>query len=575
MIRRGRTRLAFLFLPLVLIVSIVQLPAATTAAGTGFWHTNGRQILDANNQQVRMTGVNWFGFETGNYVVHGIWSRDYRDMLDQIKSVGFNTIRLPYSNQLFDASSKPNSISFAPTQKWPQGMNLPLQNMTTGLQIMDEIIRYGGSIGLRFLLDRHRPDSGSQSPLWYTAQFSEQRWLNDWAMLAQHYRGNTAIIGADLHNEPHHVQGNPTAGACWGCGNTAVDWRLAAERAGNAILQANPDWLIVVEGVDCFGPNGVVEPSQGADCTWWGGNVEGATSFPVRLSVPNKLVYSAHEYPHDVADQTWFHDPTFPSNMPPLWNRWWGFLVQNNVAPLLIGEFGTRLADTQDRQWLGALTNYLGTGVGGISWTYWSWNPNSGDTGGILMDDWLTVNTDKLSFLTPIEFPLDAGSGGTPVPTNTPTPTGPTATPTRTPTPVAGATATPTATVVATSTATATATTAATASCQITYTISNQWNNTPTAGGFQADITIKNTGTAAINGWTLNWSFANGQTISNLWNAAVTQTGPSVSVRSNQTWNGNIGPGASVGAFGFQASWSGTNAKPTSFTLNGATCALG
>ncbi len=555
-----RSALTVLVVLAIAAVASVSPQQQAAAAGTGYWHTSGNKILDASNQQVRITGINWFGFETGNYVAHGLWSRDYRDMLDQIKGLGFNTIRLPYSNQLFDASSKPNSISFAPTQKWPQGMNLPLQNMTTGLQIMDELIRYGGSIGLRFLLDRHRPDSGSQSPLWYTAQYSEARWLSDWQMLATHYKGNTAVIGADLHNEPHHVQGSPTAGACWGCGNSAVDWRLAAEKAGNAILAINPDWLIVVEGVDCFGPNGVVEPSQGADCTWWGGNVEGAQSFPVRLNVANRLVYSAHEYPHDVAVQPWFSDPTFPNNMPALWNRWWGYLHVNNVAPVLVGEFGTKLSDTQDSQWLGKLRDYLGTGVSGISWTYWSWNPNSGDTGGILQDDWLTVNTNKMAFLTPIEFALD-GSSPTPVPTSTAT---------RTPTVPPGATATATPTRTATPTAQP-----ASSTCQITYAITNQWNNTPTSGGFQADVSIKNTASTAINGWSIRWSFANGQTVTNLWNAAVSQSGATVTVTSNQAWNGNIAPGASVGAFGFQGTWSGTNAKPTSFTLNGSACAVG
>ena len=59
----------------------------------------------------------------------------------------------------------------------------------------------------------------------------------DWKMLAQRYAGNTTVIGADLHNEPHAEGTNPAAtGACWGCGDTARDWRLAAERAGNAIL---------------------------------------------------------------------------------------------------------------------------------------------------------------------------------------------------------------------------------------------------------------------------------------------------------------------------------------------------
>ncbi len=419
-------------------VLMVDRPVMTaSAAGTGYWHTSGSKILDANNQQVRITGINWFGFETGNYVVHGLWSRDYKDVLNQIKSLGYNTIRLPYSNQLFDAGSAPNSINF-----WQ--MNADLQGLTTGLQVMDKIIAYGGSIGLRFILDQHRPDSGSQSPLWYTSAYPESRWLSDWTMLAQHYAGNTAVVGADLHNEPHHVQGNPTAGACWGCGNPTVDWRLAAQKAGNAILAVNPNWLIVVEGVDCFGPGGVVEPSQGADCTWWGGNLEGVQSYPVQLSVANRVVYSPHDYPHDVSPQPWFDDPNYPSNMPALWDKWWGYIQKNNIAPVMLGEFGTKLADTSDKQWLGALTSYLGTGVNGINWTFWCLNPDSGDTEGILNNDWTTVNTAKQAYLTPIEFALDgpsitvtptsATSTFTRTPTRTNTPVGPTSTFTRTPT---------------------------------------------------------------------------------------------------------------------------------------------
>ncbi|MFC5907529.1 endoglucanase, partial [Streptacidiphilus monticola] len=62
--------------------------AASAAPGSGYWHTSGRQILDANNQPVRIAGVNWFGFETANYVAHGLWSRDYKSMMDQMKSLG-------------------------------------------------------------------------------------------------------------------------------------------------------------------------------------------------------------------------------------------------------------------------------------------------------------------------------------------------------------------------------------------------------------------------------------------------------------------------------------------------------
>jgi endoglucanase len=128
----------------------------------GYLHTSGSQILDANNNPVRIAGVNWFGFETSNFAPHGLWTRGYKEMMDQMKSLGFNTIRLPYSDQLFDAGSKPNSIDFS--------KNADLQGQS-GLQIMDKIVAYAGQIGLKIFLDHHRSEAGNSanaSGLWYT-----------------------------------------------------------------------------------------------------------------------------------------------------------------------------------------------------------------------------------------------------------------------------------------------------------------------------------------------------------------------------------------------------------------------
>jgi endoglucanase len=397
-----------------LLVSVVALavmnitPKHAQTAGSGYWHTDGAQILDASNQPVRIAGINWFGMETSSYAPHGLWSRNYKDMLNQIRSLGYNTLRLPYSNQLFDAGSTPNGIDF--------NLNPDLQRLT-GLQIMDKIIGYASQIGLRIILDQHRPDAGAQSALWYTSAYPESRWIADWQMLAKRYADNPMVIGADLHNEPHSP-------ACWGCGDPGTDWRLAAERAGNAILAVNPNWLIFVEGVDCY--NG--------DCYWWGGNLEGAAKYPVRLDVPNRLVYSAHDYPSSVYHQSWFSASNYPDNLPGVWDKHWGYLIKQNIAPVWLGEFGTRLQTTSDQQWLAALTSYLGKGATGINWTFWCWNPNSGDTGGILNDDWKTINQAKQNYLTPIEFPLNGG-GTPPRPTAPSTNTPPASPTTNTPAP--------------------------------------------------------------------------------------------------------------------------------------------
>ena len=520
-----------------------------SAVGSGYWHTSGARIVDASGATVRIAGVNWFGFETQNYVAHGLWARSYTSMLDQIASLGYNTIRLPYSNQLFDAGSTPNSIDYT--------LNPDLQGLS-GPQIMDKIVAYAGRIGLRVILDRHRPDSGSQSALWYTAQYPESRWIADWTMLAKRYAGNPAVIGADLHNEPHDP-------ACWGCGS-ANDWRLAAQRAGNAILAVNPNWLIFVEGVQ----------SYGNDSSWWGGNLEGAAAAPVVLSVPNRVVYSAHDYPSTVSGQSWFNASNYPANLPGVWTKYWGYLVKQNVAPVWVGEFGSRLQTTSDQQWFNALVSYLGPGAAGLSWTFWSWNPDSGDTGGILLDDWQTVDQTKQNALATIQFPLSGpgGPGPTPLPTATPVPTtapsatpapAPTFAPTATPSPKP--TAVPTPTPAPTPLPSAPPTPVAGASCAVHYAVSSDWG-----AGFVTNITLANASPRALSGWHLAWAFAGNQRITNLWNGSLSQSGAAVGVAS-LPYNGTIPAGGST-SLGFQATYSGTNAAPQRFTLDGSPCTI-
>ena len=103
--------------------------------------------------------------------------------------------------------------------------------------------------------------------------------------------------------------------------------------------------------------------------------------------------------------------------------------------------------------------------------------------------------------------------------------------------------------------------------CHIGYSITSQWS-----GGFGAAITINNTGTSAIANWSLTWTFANGQKITQVWNGNGTQSGANVTV-TNLSYNGSIPAGGSYSGMGFNGSWNNTkNAVPTSFAVNGTTC---
>jgi O-glycosyl hydrolase len=103
------------------------------------------------------------------------------------------------------------------------------------------------------------------------------------------------------------------------------------------------------------------------------------------------------------------------------------------------------------------------------------------------------------------------------------------------------------------------------AACQVTYTTQSQW-----AGGFVAGVTIANTGTSPINGWTLKFAFTGDQQITNAWNGQETQSGPNVTI-TNEGYNAAIAPGGNT-SLGFQGTWTNSDAVPAAFTVNGAAC---
>src|SRR4051812_37027732 len=102
------------------------LASPTVAPAQNYLHTSAAKIVDSRDKQVRLTGLSWFGLETANYCPHGLWTRSLDSMLDQIQGLGYNMIRVPYCNQLFDPGSTPNGIDFS--------LNLDLQGLS-GLQI--------------------------------------------------------------------------------------------------------------------------------------------------------------------------------------------------------------------------------------------------------------------------------------------------------------------------------------------------------------------------------------------------------------------------------------------------------
>jgi len=411
-----------------LVLTLVLFGLAATFAqaddNEGYWHTQGNQILDAHNRPVKISGVNWYGFETTNLVVFGLQQQDYRYILNQIRWYGYNTIRIPFSNQVVETNPIPTAIAF--TDANGHAINRDLQGRTA-LQILDSIVRYAGDIGLKIILDNHRSEAGSSaedSGLWYAPGYPESSWIADWTALAYRYRHNSAVIGMDLRNEPHNAA---FSGSCWtgdnaagalagGATNCPVDdpsttatphnWPAAATRAGNAVLSVNPKLLIFVEGVDNYADYSV---SGAWNWGWNGANLIGVAKHPVVLNTANHVVYSPHDYGPSLYQQGWFNSSTTYASLAGVWDLFWGFIDNQKLAPVWVGEFGTPNANSDvvdttpgsEGQWFSSLVAYIGSHPN-MSWTYWALNGN--DWFALLNSNWSGVaNPLKQSVLSTIQ----------------------------------------------------------------------------------------------------------------------------------------------------------------------------
>ena len=504
--------------------------------------TSGSKIVDASGRAVLLRGVNWFGIESQLHAPDGLSSRDYKEMLAQIKSLGYNLIRLPYSVQSL-RSQDVQGINYQ------LGSNQELQGKSP-LEVMDAVIQESNRLGLLVLLDSHRLNDQRIPELWYGDGFTEADWIDTWKMLATRYKNYPNIIGADLKNEPH-------GRASWGTNNSETDWRLAAERAGNAILAINPNWLIVVEGVE----NNV--PGQKLAAHWMGANLEGVDKFPVRLSKSNKLVYSPHEYGAGVYNQPWFNEPSFPSNLESRWETGWNYIATKGTAPILIGEFGGRQVDTSSKEgiWQRKLVDYIRQKD--LSFTYWSWNPNSADTGGILQDDWQSVQAAKQELLQGLVLANGFGPSTTsnPIITQTPTPQ-PSSSPVVTnPSPSPQPSSSPVVTNPSPSPQpTQPVVTTGQGQLKVSSNLQADWQS-----GFCMGMMVTNTGTTPVQNWQLTFQM-NQASINNSWNGNFQPQG-SQYVVTPLDWGRVIEPGQSRD-LGFCANKIGSDYQPRQFSVS-------
>jgi aryl-phospho-beta-D-glucosidase BglC (GH1 family) len=382
-------------------------PAKENAKGvppptTDDWlHTDGRRILDKNGKEVWLTGVNWFGYNTGTNVFDGLWAADLNTSLAAIADRGFNLLRIPISSELILqwASGK------APDANFNQTTNSYLVGKDS-LQIFDYVVGQCRANGIKIMIDIHsaKTDSmGHMKPVWYDGDISEQDFLDSLSWMAQRYKSDDTIIAFDLKNEPHGKP-NETPRAIWNDSKDKNNWKYVAEKAANAVLAQNPNVLIVVEGIEIY-PKNIKTNSNYASTksedyyfNWWGGNLRGVKDYPIDLGKhQDKLVYSPHDYGPSVYEQPWFKNGyTYDSLYRDCWKDNWMFIYEKNIAPLLIGEWGGFMKEP-NLTWMTHLRKLIKDKK--LNHTFWCFNSNSGDTGGLVLGDFVTWDEEKYKFV--------------------------------------------------------------------------------------------------------------------------------------------------------------------------------
>ncbi|MBQ9898417.1 MAG: cellulase family glycosylhydrolase [Ruminococcus sp.] len=437
--------------------------AAVDGNNDDWLHAEGSRLYDMNGNEVWLTGANWFGMNCTENIPHGLYATDLDKLLENVSRHGINIIRFPVSTELLlswmDGEPLPVSsvnASYNPPQDvigedgtvtkagtygdvnryFVESDGKTLKN---SMEIFDVIMSKCKEYGIKALIDVHSPaahNSGHNYTLWYyqdgaedadnmaVGHFSKKEitwddWINSITWLAEKYANDDTIIAYDLKNEPHGKRGYsgttcPDTIAKWDDSTDKNNWKYSAEQCANSILKVNPNALILIEGIEqspitekgyTFDTPDAWEPKEGEEKwygAWWGGNLRGVKTYPVKpTSGTSQIVYSPHDYGPKVYPQTWFKKNfTTETLLNDYWHDSWAYINEEDIAPLLIGEWGGMLPKGVDLEsyingdasgwddleknarWMILLRDYMIKNH--INHTFWCLNPNSGDTEGLL-----------------------------------------------------------------------------------------------------------------------------------------------------------------------------------------------
>lgn len=333
----------------------------------------GRHVVDANGRRFKLASVNWYGASDELFVPGGLDVRHRDDIARTVRRMGFNSVRLPYSDEMVMENPEvlPHLLAANPDL-------VGLRAIDVFQAVVEALTRQGVAV----IVNNHITtstwccgadpcDAGWANDhlpaMMCRVRQTEDEWIEHWRVLMARFADNSLVVGADLRNEVRGVWGTMP----WD------RWAAAAERAGNALLEINPDWLIIVGGTES------------------GNDLSGVARRPVVLDVPGRVVYSAHVY----SWSGWgslggrYAKRTYPSFVQAM-RKNWAYLVEGDIAPVWIGEFGAPADPGQgDANYWKNLLRFLK--AIDADFGYWAINPrkpkdDEKETYSLVEDDWAT-----------------------------------------------------------------------------------------------------------------------------------------------------------------------------------------
>ena len=351
--------------------------------------TQGRYIVDRKGDRVKLVSINWYGASDEKSVPGGLDVRHRKDIARTIRMMGFNSVRLPYSDEMVRTNpviSEDVIEANLDLLEHRRSSSSKDDAQVRALDVYHAVVDSLTAEGIAVIINNHITQSRwccdgnlcdatwSNDYLGPICRYSqtEEEWLENWESIMRPHIDNSFVIGADLRNEVRSPFGK----------NIWSTWALAAEHASAHLLSMQPNWLMFVEGVGSSN------------------FLQGVRTRPISLPVPDKLVYSVHVYAWSgwgsILKGPYLKRP-YTSFAADMYNNW-AYLLDEEIAPVWVGEIGTpQEPSTGDLHYWTNLVTFLE--ATDADWAYWAINPhkpheNQTESYSLIHSDWETPRCD-------------------------------------------------------------------------------------------------------------------------------------------------------------------------------------